>query len=70
MTTTPEIPIHDFLANIPLLRNASAEEIERMAAGTRRVYAQKGEVLFQNFTDATVAMIERMIAWDGVSWDG
>ena len=47
MTITPEIPIHDFLANIPLLRNASAEEIERMAAGTRRVYAQKGEVLFR-----------------------
>ena len=47
MTTNPDIPIHDFLANIPLLRDASAEEVERMAAGTRRVYAQKGEVLFR-----------------------
>ena len=45
--TNPEIPIHDFLANIPLLRDASAEEVGRMAAGTRRVYAQKGEALFQ-----------------------
>ena len=47
LTTNPEIPIHDFLANIPLLRDASTEEIERMAAGTRRVYAQKGDVLFR-----------------------
>ncbi len=45
--TNPEIPINDFLANIPLLRDASAEEVERMAAGTRRVYAQKGEALFR-----------------------
>ena len=47
LTTSPEIPVHDFLANIPLLRDASPEEIERMAAGTRRVYAQKGEALFR-----------------------
>ena len=47
MTTNPDIPIHDFLANIPLLRDASPEEIARMAAGTRRVYAQKGDVLFR-----------------------
>ena len=47
MTTNPDIPIHDFLANIPLLHDASAEEVERMAAGTRRVYAQKGDVLFR-----------------------
>ncbi|MEO8102095.1 MAG: Crp/Fnr family transcriptional regulator [Betaproteobacteria bacterium] len=47
MTTNPDIPIHDFLANIPLLRDASPDEVERMAAGTRRVYAQKGEALFR-----------------------
>lgn len=47
VTSNPEIPVHDFLANIPLLRDASAEEVGRMAAGTRRVYAQKGEVLFR-----------------------
>lgn len=47
MTTNPDIPIHDFLANIPLLRDASVEEIERISAGTRRVYVQKGEALFQ-----------------------
>ena len=47
LTTNPDIPVHDFLANIPLLRDASPEEIERMAAGTRRVYAQKGEALFR-----------------------
>ncbi|MBL8525590.1 MAG: Crp/Fnr family transcriptional regulator [Betaproteobacteria bacterium] len=45
--TNPDIPIHDFLANIPLLRDASPEEVDRVAAGTRRVYAQKGEVLFR-----------------------
>ncbi len=47
MTTNPDIPIHDFLANIPLLRDASAEEVDRIAEGTRRVYVQKGELLFR-----------------------
>ena len=47
MSTNPEIPVQGFLANIPLLRDASPEEVERMAAGTRRVYAQKGEVVFR-----------------------
>jgi creatinine amidohydrolase len=32
--------------------------------------AEKGEALLQNFTHATVAMIKRMIAWDGKSWNG
>ncbi len=31
---------------------------------------QKGEVLFQVFSDDVVAMLERVIAWDGKSWDG
>lgn len=47
LTSNPDIPINDFLANIPLLRDASTEEVERMAAGTRRTYAQKGEALFR-----------------------
>ena len=47
LTTNAEIPVHDFLANIPLLRDATAEEIERMAADTRRVNAQKGDVVFR-----------------------
>lgn len=45
--TNPDIPIHDFMANIPLLRDASLEEVDRVAQGTRRVYATKGETLFE-----------------------
>ena len=32
--------------------------------------AEKGEALFQTFTQGAVTMIERMIAWDGRSWEG
>ena len=35
----------------------------------RTASAEKGEALFQTFTTATVQMIERMIAWDGASWE-
>jgi len=42
-----EVPIYHFLANIPLLRNATPESIERVAEGTRRVFANKGETLFR-----------------------
>ena len=31
---------------------------------------EKGEALFQGFTQGTVKMIERVIAWDGSSWEG
>jgi creatinine amidohydrolase len=31
---------------------------------------EKGEALFASFTAGLVAMVERMIAWDGSSWDG
>ena len=31
---------------------------------------EKGEALFQAFTQGTVAMLERMIAWDGSNWEG
>jgi creatinine amidohydrolase len=32
--------------------------------------AAKGEALFAAFSSDTVAMVERMIAWDGTSWEG
>jgi creatinine amidohydrolase len=36
----------------------------------REATAEKGEFLFEGFTRGAVAMIERMIAWDGRSWNG
>jgi hypothetical protein len=36
----------------------------------RTASAEKGEVLFSGFTDNAVAFLERVIAWDGKSWDG
>jgi creatinine amidohydrolase len=32
--------------------------------------AEKGEVLFSSFTDSAVQLLDRVIAWNGVSWDG
>lgn len=32
--------------------------------------AEKGEVLFKTYTDDVVQLIDRMIAWNGTSWDG
>jgi creatinine amidohydrolase len=32
--------------------------------------AEKGEALFQTFTAGTVAMLRRMIVWDGKTWEG
>ena len=32
--------------------------------------AKKGEALFRVFADDVTAMIERVIAWDGKSWNG
>lgn len=32
--------------------------------------SEKGAALFEMFTRDTVAMIERVIAWDGTSWEG
>ncbi len=32
--------------------------------------AEKGEALFQIFTASAVAILRRMIAWDGKSWNG
>lgn len=36
----------------------------------RSASPDKGEALFQVFTRGTVSLIERMIAWDGKSWNG
>lgn len=36
----------------------------------RTATAEKGEVLFQCFTEAVVKLLERVIAWDGRSWEG
>jgi CRP-like cAMP-binding protein len=41
-----EIKVQAFLANLPLFKEASAEEIERIAQGTRVVHAARGETLF------------------------
>lgn len=36
----------------------------------REASAEKGEALFEAFTRGSVSIIERMINWDGKSWDG
>ena len=36
----------------------------------REANAEKGEALFQTFSNDVVALLERVIAWDGKSWDG
>ncbi|MBL9115614.1 MAG: creatininase family protein [Verrucomicrobiaceae bacterium] len=36
----------------------------------RDATAEKGEALFACFTEAAAQMLERVIRWDGVSWEG
>lgn len=36
----------------------------------REATAEKGESLFRLFTDDVCALLERVLAWDGRSWDG
>lgn len=36
----------------------------------RSATAEKGEALFQCFTNGVVQLLERVIAWDGRSWEG
>lgn len=36
----------------------------------RSATAAKGEALFQSFSAAVVQLMERVIAWNGTSWDG
>lgn len=41
-----DIKVESFLANLPLLKEASAEEIARIAQGTRTMHVPRGETLF------------------------
>ena len=45
-TRGPDIPVEQFLVNLPLFSDLTPEEIQRIASGTRRIYATKGEKLF------------------------
>ena len=36
----------------------------------RHATAEKGEILFRTFAADVVALLERVIKWDGTSWDG
>ena len=36
----------------------------------RSASAEKGEGLFRTFADDAVALLERVMAWDGRSWNG
>lgn len=44
--TTP-IKIQAFFANLPLFKEMSAVELDRLSAGTREIHAARGEVLFR-----------------------
>ena len=46
--------------------------VRNLAVRSARQYIlpQKGEALFQVFTDGAVAMLERVLKWDGKSWEG
>ncbi|HZP87627.1 MAG TPA: Crp/Fnr family transcriptional regulator [Burkholderiales bacterium] len=41
-----DLKVESFLANVPLLKEASAEEIARIAQGTRALHLARGETLF------------------------
>jgi CRP-like cAMP-binding protein len=41
-----DIKVQAFLANLPLFKEASTEEVERIAQGTRALHAARGETLF------------------------
>ncbi len=43
---TNRIQAKTFLANLPLFKELSAEELDRVAAATRQVHAERGQVLF------------------------
>lgn len=43
----PQIKIHSFLANLPLFRELGAQEMERIAAGSRTLHVGRGEMLFR-----------------------
>jgi CRP-like cAMP-binding protein len=41
-----DIKVGAFLANLPLFKELDAEEIERVAQGTRVIHVQRGQILF------------------------
>ncbi len=45
-TRGPDIPVEQFLVNLPMFGDLTPEEVRRIAVGTRRIYATKGETLF------------------------
>src|SRR5512136_1897780 len=45
-TRGPDIPVDQFLVNLPLFSDLTPDEVRRIASGTRRIYATKGENLF------------------------
>ena len=47
MPATPNLAIAPLLSCLPLFNNLNAEDIARIARGTREVQAQKGNVLFR-----------------------
>lgn len=42
----PNIKVHTFLENLPLFREMSERELERVAKGTMALHAPKGEIIF------------------------
>jgi len=42
----PQIKLQSFLGNLPLFRELNPEEIDRLALGSREIYAARGEILF------------------------
>jgi CRP-like cAMP-binding protein len=47
-----EINIQSFLASVPLFKELAEEELDRIAARTRRIRAQRGEILFHRGEEA------------------
>jgi CRP/FNR family transcriptional regulator, dissimilatory nitrate respiration regulator len=43
----PDTKVHAFLANLPLFREMSTQEIERVAQGTVQIKVPRGQMLFQ-----------------------
>ena len=71
------------LSKVRAGRRSATRSSRPAAAGSRRTAAspatsatrgtataEKGEALFRVFADDVVALLERVIAWDGRSWDG
>ncbi|MBI3876449.1 MAG: hypothetical protein HY300_10955 [Verrucomicrobia bacterium] len=42
----------------------------RNTSDPRHATAEKGETLFRVFSDDVVKLLERVLKWDGKSWEG